>query len=134
MSYDIYLKDPNTGETIELKEPVDLRGGTFAVGGTTEAWLNVTYNYSKHFRRVFGDENAELSDWDTLFGGGDTGIRRIYGLSGKESIPVLEKAISMLGTDTDTDYWKSTEGNARKALENLLILAKAAPYGIWKGN
>ena len=133
MSYDIYLNDPVTGEPLEFADTMDLRGGTFALGGTTEAWLNITYNYSSHFRRVFGDENISLNDWEKLFGS-DTGIRRLYGMSAKESIPILEKAIDMLSTDEDSDYWKPTEGNARKALSNLLIMAKALPHGVWSGD
>jgi hypothetical protein len=40
MSYDIRLIDPITKETLELEEPHNLRGGTYAMGGTPEAWLN----------------------------------------------------------------------------------------------
>ena len=117
MSYDIYLADKN-GKTIELDKPVDFRGGTYAAGGTTEAWLNVTYNYSKHYCHVFGEK----------------GIRTIYGMTGQESIPILEAAIEQLSEDEDPDYWKPTEGNARKALCNLLALAMLAPKGIWEGD
>lgn len=53
MSYDISLTDPVTGETLELDTPHHMRGGTYAVGGTTEAHLNVTWNYAKHYYRVF---------------------------------------------------------------------------------
>lgn len=46
MSYDIRLTDRVTGETLEATAPHQIRGGTYAVGGTTELWLNVTYNYA----------------------------------------------------------------------------------------
>ena len=49
MSYDIYLKDPVTQEVIEFDEPHQMKGGMYAVGGTTEAWLNVTYNYAQYY-------------------------------------------------------------------------------------
>ena len=58
----------------------------------------------------------------------------IYGMSGAESIPVLEKAISVLGDDTDSDYWTATEGNAKKPLFQLLSMAKMRPDGIWSGD
>jgi len=34
----------------------------------------------------------------------------------------------------DDDYWKSTEGNAKDALKNLLKLAELAPDGVWNGD
>ena len=51
MSYDISLKDPVTKETIEVKDAHFMQGGTYALGGTKELWLNVTYNYGRIFRR-----------------------------------------------------------------------------------
>jgi hypothetical protein len=117
MSYDIYLNDPVTKEPILFDTPHDIRGGTYAMGGCDEAWLNVTYNYSKHFQRI-----------------GGKGIRTIYGMTGAESIPLLENAISELGDDVDADYWKCTEGNAKAALRGLLAFAKMRPDGIWSGD
>src|SRR5690349_10023281 len=107
MSYDIRLCDPVTKETIELEHAHMLQGGTHAIGGTTEAWLNVTYNYGKHYYRVFGEN----------------GIRTIYGMTGAESIPVLKSAAGQLGDETDPDYWAATEGNAKRPLLQLLSLA-----------
>jgi hypothetical protein len=119
MSYDIYLNDPTTGETIEFDHPHDIKGGTYACGGTSEAWLNVTYNYSKHFYRTIDKE---------------LGIRKLYGMSGAESIPLLENAIGQLKGDVSSDYWESTEGNARRSLHGLLAFAKARPDGTWNGD
>ena len=119
MSYDIELQDPVTNETLQLDAAHHMRGGTYCVGGTTEASLNVTYNYAPHFRVVFG---------------GETGIRKLYGMTGAESIPVLEKAITELGDNTDADYWQPTEGNAKRALVQLLALAKMRPDGVWAGD
>lgn len=118
MSYDIELTDPKTGETIEFDEKHVLRGGTYCVGGTNLAELNVTYNYGTHYYRTMGDK----------------GIRTIYGLTGEQSIPVLQAAIEQLGDDISLDYWEPTEGNAKAALKDLLTLAEIAPHGIWKGD
>ena len=118
MSYDIYLTDPVTHETLETKEKHFIVGGTYAVGGTREMWINVTYNYYPFFKRVFGDE----------------GIRLIYGMTGAESIFVHKQAISNLGDDACGDYWKPTEGNAKRALSGLLALAQMRPDGIWDGD
>ena len=120
MSYDISLNDPVTGDVIELDTPHFMQGGTYAIDGTTELWLNITFNYGKLYRQ------------DSVFG--KNGIRTIYGMSGAESIPVLEKAISVLGDDTDSDYWTVTEGNAKKPLFQLLSMAKMRPDGIWSGD
>ena len=64
----------------------------------------------------------------------DSGIRTIYGMTGAESIPVLKAAIAQLGDDVDDDYWKPTEGNAKRALTQLLALATMRPEGIWHGD
>jgi len=117
MSYDIYLLDPATKKVVEFDQSHDLKGGTYALGGTTEAWLNITYNYSNHFYRVLGDK----------------GIRTIYGMTAADSIPLLEKAIVQLKDDVNPDYWKSTEGNAKIALMSLLGLARMKLDGIWDG-
>ena len=123
MSYDIALICPVTGEILELDEPHQMKGGTYSVGGTQQAKLNVTYNYAEHFYRVFLDiQFSKL------------GIRSIYGLTGAESISVLQMAIAKLKDDTDQDYWKPTEGNAKKALIQLLALAKMRPDGVWRGD
>lgn len=116
MSYDCSLVDPVTKEVLQTSSKHEITGGTYCIGGTTEMWLNVTYNYGAHFRRVMPPD----------------GIRGLDGMSGAESIPILEKGIAQLGDDTDPDYWKSTEGNAKKALYGLLALARLRPDGIWE--
>lgn len=95
-------------------------GGTYAIGGTTELWLNVTYNYAQFYYR------------DDVFG--EKGIRTIYGMTGAESIPILKKAIAALGDDVDDDYWKPTEGNAKLPLTQLLAFAQMRPDGVWAGD
>ena len=134
MSYDIKLTDPVTGATLELDAPHHMRGGTYQVGGCTVAHLNVTYNYSSYYRRAFGNAAIELNSFEKIFGGGQTGIRSIYGMTGAASIPVLRQAASKLGDDVDLDYWKPTEGNAKRALMQLIALAEMRPDGIWRGD
>jgi hypothetical protein len=117
MSYDIYLVDENK-DTIQFDQPHQLKGGTYALGGTTDAHLNITYNYGVHYRRIFGPD----------------GIRTLYGKLAKDTIPMLMAGIAALGDDVDPDYWTPTEGNAKKALQNLLTLAQMAPEGRWDGD
>ena len=116
MSYDIDLKNPVTGKAIELDVPHHMRGGTYQLGGSTSASLNITWNYSDHYYRAFGNN----------------GIHAISGKTGAESIPILKAAASRLGDDVDeADYWKATEGNAKAALMQLLSLATMRPDGVW---
>lgn len=118
MSYDISLLDPVTKKTIQFDNEHRVIGGTYALGGTTEAWLNITYNYSEFYYNVFGEN----------------GIRTIYDMTGAGSIPILKDAISKLGNDASNNYWDATEGNAKKALHGLLAFAQMRPDGIWYGD
>ena len=81
MSYDISLTDPVTGETLQLDAPHHMRGGTYAVGGTTEAHLNVTWNYATHYYRVFTPAPLRpgVDPYHAKDGGTVGGIRSIYG-------------------------------------------------------
>lgn len=119
MSYDIELLDPVTKKTIILPEKHQMQGGTYCVGGTDEAHLNVTCNYSKHFFAYLDK---------------DKGIRGIYGKTAAETIPLLENAIAKLPDDKTNDYWEPTGGNAKAALCQLLALARMRPDGIWDGD
>ena len=118
MSYDIYLRDPVTHQTIHFDIPHHMAGGTMALGGTSEAWLNVTYNYHEIFCQVLGDR----------------GVRSIYGKTGAQTIPLLKEAASKLADDTDPDYWKPTEGNIKRVILQLLAMAGMRPDGVWTGD
>lgn len=122
MSYDIDFCHPATQEPLVIDEVHFLRDDAppAQAGGRRSrmASLSITYNYSKHFYRVLGED----------------GIRSLYGKSGSETIPRLEAAIGQLDGEPDEEAWKSTEGNAKRALERLLSLAKARPDGVWLGN
>ena len=140
MSYDISLCDPVTNEVLETEEPHQIMGGTFAVGGTRELWLNITYNYADWYYRpgVFAS-TQKVSE----------GIRTIYGMTGAQSIPVLKKAIrkleSLKGDISDeerreceeqgaTGYWMPTRENAIRPLYQLLAFAQMRPDGVWEGD
>ncbi|MDV3425697.1 MAG: hypothetical protein LIR50_00230 [Bacillota bacterium] len=118
MSYDIFLKEPVTNEVIVFDNVHDIKGGTYHIGGTKEAWQNITYNYAEHYHKTIGNK----------------GIRTIYCMTGAESIPILMKAIKQLENDVSRDYWEATEGNAKKALYGLLAFAQLRPDGIWDGD
>lgn len=106
MSYDISLCDK---EGNMLPAPPHEEGGTYAVGGTGRAELNVTYNYSRHFN-----------------------FRGLDGRVASETMPEMKAAIKKLGTKRDADYWASTPGNAGRAIKLLLSFAKLHPQGVWQ--
>lgn len=94
MSYDITLNDPVTKKTIEIDKPHFMTGGTYAISGTTELWLNITYNYSRYYYEATdGDSRFANDDYE---GGVRYGIRGIYGKTGAESIPMLKDMISRI--------------------------------------
>ena len=135
MSYDISLVDPVTKETLTMDAPHQMRGGIYAIGGTAEMWLSITYNYATWYYK------------DYAFG--ESGIRSIYGLSGAESIPVLRKVITGLENSKEelsadeakecsdqgvSGYWMPTRENAIKPLYQLLAMAQMRPDGVWEGD
>ena len=110
MSYDLHFT-LDSG-FVETREPHVLRGGTYVIGPTKDAWLNITYNYSKIFDRVFGER----------------GIRSLYGKNAGYLVHLLDEAIPLLNPNTRTEnYWDPTEGNARAALCDLRELCKLVP-------
>ena len=110
MSHDIRIKRKD-GTVVELKERHAITGGTYALGGTTEAWLNITYNYWRIFHRLFGED----------------GIRTIYGMNVKDARTILVGAVARLGdAEPDENYWKACDGNAKKALAGLIELTDRA--------
>jgi hypothetical protein len=133
MSYDLGLRDQRTGEWYVLTTPHHMRGGTFAIGGTPDATINITYNYYDQLDKAIdavesGDATYAKDD------GKIHGIRVLYGMTGADSIAILEQGIDRLGDDVDDDYWKATEGNAKASLRQCLALAKMCPDGVWGGD
>lgn len=130
MSYWVYLKDPNgpiqcdygqapdacsTPCLPNMVVPGHAEGGTHALGGTDEAELNITYNYSQHFKALHAE-----------------GIRWLDGKTGEDTAPALAAAVQQLGTARDRDYWAPTPGNAGYALSILLDWAQLHPQAVWQ--
>ena len=109
MSYDIYLKEPSSGETIMLPMKHLMTGGTYKADydemtgefsplAICDAWLNITYNYGHYYyeatendARFAHDEiSAYYADGTTGPVKTEYGIRGIYGKRGVESIPMLK--------------------------------------------
>lgn len=106
MSYDINLvMADGTLATVTTHA----EGGTFVLGGVDEASLNVTYNYAELF-----------------------GFRALDGQRASATIPEIQEAVDLLGTDTSDDYWDPTPGNVGHALSVLLGWAKQHPNATWR--
>lgn len=116
MSYDVRLVDPATREPVAVG--LHEEGGTYCVGGRDEACLNITYNYSPHYYKAFGEG----------------GIRSLYGKRAGDCIPDLERAVAMLGTVRASNYWESSAGNAGYALSILLGWARLHPDAVFDGD
>lgn len=110
MSWDVSFCDPVSGKVIELDHKHEMHGGTYAIGGTNQLTLNITYNYGEQYNKY------------------DFYIDDLEGKSAVDVIPELERVIALLGDDVDDeDYWNPTEGNAKRALVQLLVMAKMRP-------
>jgi len=92
-------------------------GSNIAIGGSTDASMLVTYNYSKIYA-----EKLKLSVPDFL-----------KDKTANDTIPFLRESIAILGTDKRTDnYWEASPGNARHILVVLLDWATQHPTGVWR--
>jgi hypothetical protein len=115
VSYDIQLTE--NGIPVEITNHSE--GGTYPIGGTTDANLNITYNYSWFYYMLLDK---------------DFGIRWIYGKRAQDCIKRLEGAVKKLGVRQYKDYWAPTPGNAGYALSILLTWAKQYPEAIFTGD
>lgn len=127
MSYDVTLKDPVTGEVARVEKHSE--GGTYAMFGTYEASLSITYNYSKNFSKIpvkepWDDRGESRSDFS---------VRWLYGKTARETTGTLLAVVMLLGTTRDPDYWAATDGNAGYAAKLLLDWAIQHPDAVWEG-
>lgn len=142
MSYDIYLKDPVTNDVCQLESAHFMRGGTYAVGGTQEAWLNITYNYAPYYYEATdGDPRFAHDEISAYYADGTTGplqteygIRGIYGKTGAESIPMLQNMIDRIEAKyrPDGKEWISTD-REETVYYSKLTLQRLEPYKVFTG-
>lgn len=83
-------------------------GGTYALGGTDEASISVTYNYAKFFQ-----------------------FRDLHGVRAGDTIETLQTKVAELGTKIHHDYWEPTPGNVGYTLSVLLEWAMQHPDAVW---
>jgi hypothetical protein len=115
MGYGVSLKNPTTGEIVELESPQS-EGSTFAIGGSVDARMGITYNYADIYRLF----NFNVTD-------------DLNGKKAGETRKVLKKLVKKLGTrQYSRDYWAPTPGNAGHALSILLDWANSNPDAVWE--
>lgn len=144
MSYDISLVDPVTKETLHTKVNHDMRGGTYALGGTTELWLNITWNYAHYYyESTDGDPRFAHDEISAYYADGTTGpvkteygIRGIYGKTGAESIPMLKDMIDRIEKKYKTadGKWKSARRKRRVVYDEDGYRTKMDVYEAIRGN
>lgn len=112
MSYWVYL---NGEDKERVAVAPHIEGGTHVVGGTTEATLNITYNYDECYNLYKG---FSIKDLD--------GKRAVL------TVNLLTAVVLFLGTRRHSDYWAPTPGNAGHAASILLGWAKQHPDAKWR--
>lgn len=117
MSYNITFQHNGKNCTLPFPPP---HGGTYNLDDSIhEAWLNITYNYTSIFTKHGLTIEKPIKK--------ERGIRILEGKTASECVKILTSVIPKLGNDTDPDYWKATEGNAKRSLVNLLMIAVSVP-------
>lgn len=121
MSYDISLVDKYTGRTIHNTTNHNISGTTYAMNGTDELWINISYNYRNWFMKCFKND----------------GIHFLEGKVSSETWEPLQKALVFLASNYDikdcsSDPWSPESGDAYDMIINLLNLAYIAPDGVWE--
>lgn len=104
-------------------------GALIEVGGSNSLSVNTTYNYDEvindKFNEALKENNIEPDPHGPY-------AHYLEGKTGAETIPIIKSTIDKLGDDVDEDYWKATEGNAKRSLYILLAFAQMRPDGIWE--
>lgn len=134
MSYDINVmrrnKKDNAFEKVILRSKHEIAGNTYCLGGTDEAWVNITFNYAKFFYEIWPKPNGEKVDirpFFEMFNGHTGGIRSLYGKPIDIVMKELVRGIDSLGDEKPSeDPWAATAGNAKLALQKLLTLCEIA--------
>jgi len=107
--------DVMTGGT--YRADYDEKTGQFTPAAITDAWLNITYNYSHYY--------YEAADGDERFYGVDSddrhanlGIRGIYGKTGAEAIPMLKDLAERIETKYKHDGEWITNSRTEKIFKD----------------
>lgn len=135
MSYDFYLNDPVTHARIQVPGhmmhggimPCEHINGQLVPTTTTEAHINMTYNYSRYYYEALPSMNEDEGDRDQYDRDAETygiiseyrGVRSICDMSGAQAVPLLEEMIRRIEDRyKGPDGWIATE-RTREQWENV---------------
>ena len=110
MGYSLWLEDKKTGKVCQGKINYNL-GSLTCPSGTRDMEMNITYNYAPYYYEVEGFE--------------EKGIRRIYGMTGRESLPfldILSVHILKKYRNREKRRWKKTIRQKKVAIINGEVL------------
>jgi hypothetical protein len=115
MGYWIYLEDDN-GDPVSVDRFSE--GGVVEMGGSTEAMISVTTNYTIHYAPLYGSNLRGLLD----------------GKKAVDTISDLDHGVTVLFPENyqGEDYWESTPANAGRIVMILLNWAKQHPNATWR--
>lgn len=113
MSYDCSLNDPVTGEQLTVDFNHQLFGGTYAIGGTNELWVNVTANYGGYYSEATDGDKRWLvrereEDRYELPG--------LAGHTGAESIGMMKDCIRKIEAKYKDSLGNWLVGNRKKRI------------------
>ncbi|MBQ6480922.1 MAG: hypothetical protein IJI45_07390 [Anaerolineaceae bacterium] len=151
MSYDLYLRDPVTQERLEVPGHMMYGGnikceyldmdGNYIPAVTTDAYLNITYNYSHYYYEAFPGADSKKEEDRVRYEkdkekygivSNEGGIYSIDGVSGVVAVPILEEMIRRIETRYKDDsvwitskrekkYYRDRETGEEKVGIKLLI-------------
>ncbi len=114
MSYDIDIIDREANEIVTLTNKHHLKGGTYPANGTNQLSFNITYNYSPNYAKH------------------DFSINDLNNKTIKETLATIRKVKNKLKGKPSDNYWEPSDGNAKKALQDLITMASfAKPKHVW---
>lgn len=116
MGFSIALVDKDTRDPVQVR-PFSA-GSVYAIGGSDEADISITYNYSKLYARV--------PSWD-----GKTLRNLVRDQRAGDILPKLREGLAHLGSEKSADYWEPTPGNAGAILKILVGWAEDNPDAIF---
>ena len=114
MGWDIRLENPDgTRPQVDRHQA----GSTIMIGGSTEAWMNLTYNYSPYYYTYFPE---------------DKGLKWLNDKPAGATIEMMQTVLDKLGDAPSDNYWESSAGNAGHALGILISWARQHPTAVWR--
>lgn len=98
-----------------LLVPRHFEGAVLEMDGNTAAEVHVTGNYLPIWRRYFEPNEGDR------YG--------IWGKTGRDLRPTIERAVAELGTIKDKDFWKPSNGNVGAIFDLMLEWIDQLPDG-----